>query len=501
MKPESLKPSPENSGTCLKLDLNFFKTQPCKIKEPHLPKRCPFYHDPKRDRRRPPNLYCADMCVYALNEKECPYGDSCQNAHNRVEEFYHPTKYRSRFCTYYPTNIASCEYGDFCCFAHSELDIGIDLLHLIERDTDFYMFHYKTAWCPFNETNHDREKCVYAHNWQDFRRKPNQYNYRKDQCGNWSNSKIINVYFDGCINGLKCQYSHGWKEQEFHPLNYKVNACRHGEGCTKSHCPFFHSEKDRRTPTPAVFTLVPKNRSIGFPSQGYPDQHTLQTQSQTSIRQEQIIQPVGPSAYVGSPMEGMAYFAQYVSPYASPHISPHISPVTSPPDSPKSTPVNAYYVQTNPYMGSYYPQANPMPTGYAEIQPVHQKTKITTKAAPFIPKNIKKPASPKPESPRDPPKTEQKTDFRVSKEIITEETKKDLNHDDSLSHFLNENKLGHLIQKFTKYGLTENSLLSMTEESLNSLGLTKEDKEKLHEAIEKTKKSGQRVFANLIDFD
>ena len=40
------------------------------------------------------------------------------------------------------------------------------------------MFYYKTAFCPFNLTKHDPSKCVYAHNWQDYRRPPNMYNYQ-----------------------------------------------------------------------------------------------------------------------------------------------------------------------------------------------------------------------------------------------------------------------------------------------------------------------------------
>lgn len=30
---------------------------------------------------------------------------------------------------------------------------------------DFYMFHFKTVWCPYREDDHDRKVCVYAHNW------------------------------------------------------------------------------------------------------------------------------------------------------------------------------------------------------------------------------------------------------------------------------------------------------------------------------------------------
>lgn len=39
------------------------------------------------------------------------------------------------------------------------------------------MFYYKTEFCPFNLTEHDKSKCVYAHNWQDYRRKTDIYSY------------------------------------------------------------------------------------------------------------------------------------------------------------------------------------------------------------------------------------------------------------------------------------------------------------------------------------
>jgi len=42
----------------------------------------------------------------------------------------------------------------------------------MEKDADFYMYHFKTAWCPYPENYHQQPKeradCVYAHNWQDF---------------------------------------------------------------------------------------------------------------------------------------------------------------------------------------------------------------------------------------------------------------------------------------------------------------------------------------------
>ena len=89
-----------------------------------------------------------------------------------------------------------------CAFAHSEDEVTVDLLHKFapalpeedknqasanknnstkENSSDFYMFHFKTVWCPYSDASHPRDACVYAHNWQDFRRKPHVFEYEREQ--------------------------------------------------------------------------------------------------------------------------------------------------------------------------------------------------------------------------------------------------------------------------------------------------------------------------------
>ena len=63
-------------------------------------------------------------------------GDSCTKAHNRVEEFYHPEKYKVKFCQTYPNRVESCDYGDMCAFAHSEEEVTVDLLHKFNKDNN-----------------------------------------------------------------------------------------------------------------------------------------------------------------------------------------------------------------------------------------------------------------------------------------------------------------------------------------------------------------------------
>ena len=172
------------------LDLYTFKINPC-TQDPqnHNLKRCPFYHDFNKDRRRPLGTYQSEMCPHAQgrnntsgqarkhgamthnsdNEgsQNCPHGDNCDKAHNRVEEFYHPDKYKAKFCSSYldPIKNAECDYQEFCSFAHNQAELSVELIENYEVDMDFYMFHFKTVWCPYREDDHDRKVCVYAHNW------------------------------------------------------------------------------------------------------------------------------------------------------------------------------------------------------------------------------------------------------------------------------------------------------------------------------------------------
>jgi hypothetical protein len=52
-----------------------------------------------------------------------------------------------------------------------------ELIHNLEYDEDFFIFHFKTVWCPYNYINHDTADCVYSHTWIDYRRKPHLYKY------------------------------------------------------------------------------------------------------------------------------------------------------------------------------------------------------------------------------------------------------------------------------------------------------------------------------------
>ncbi len=241
------------------VDLNSFKSTPCICACPHNQKRCIYYHS-AADRRRVPVFYSAERCT-PFNQGHCPNGDRCTKCHGTAEQLYHPDKYKKKMCREYPDKIDQCEYGSYCCFAHSQAELNIELIHEYEKDADFYMFYFKTEHCPFNH-EHNKSICAYTHNWQDFRRKlvPPYPAYSAQMCPNWNPSKFVSEYNEGCIRGMKCPYSHGWKERLFHPMVYKTEACPEMGKCRKGpECPYYHSPSEQRYPDPNV-ALYPRPR-------------------------------------------------------------------------------------------------------------------------------------------------------------------------------------------------------------------------------------------------
>jgi len=170
------------------------------------------------------NLYSFDLCDF-YESNDCQDDTNCLLSHNRVESVYHPHKYKAKYCTKFPKNLDKCEYKDYCSFAHSHKELKVRLIHQMTKDQDFFMFYYKTEWCPFNK-EHNKAQCPYAHNYQDFRRKPHLFNYDCHSfCPNWRSDTFIAKYYQGCKNMCSCRHTHGWKEQEYHPMFYKTKIC------------------------------------------------------------------------------------------------------------------------------------------------------------------------------------------------------------------------------------------------------------------------------------
>ena len=51
------------------------------------------------------------------------------------------------------------------------------------------------------------------------------FTYTSKMCPSWQVNNFISSYSEGCPNQYQCPYSHGWKEQEYHPDFLKVKQC------------------------------------------------------------------------------------------------------------------------------------------------------------------------------------------------------------------------------------------------------------------------------------
>merc|ERR1719352_1248616 len=145
---------------------------------------------------------------------------------------YHPKVYKHRFCASYP-NISSCRRGDSCAFAHTRDEIRTSLLaedeelqRPIALTNDFFMYKFKTLWCPIG-VQHDWQTCVYAHNYQDARRHPG-IGYGPRPCPYWKRKETTLEYSQRCPLGVRCAFSHGAKEQLYHPSYFKTSHARIG---------------------------------------------------------------------------------------------------------------------------------------------------------------------------------------------------------------------------------------------------------------------------------
>lgn len=242
-------------------DLSTFKIQPCKNDSGHDIKKCIFYHF-NSDKRR-------SLAKFQYKKIICPDKQKCTSnicpfSHNYMEQIYHPDNYKKKYCKDF-IETKNCKFGIYCALVHSDFELKIRPLHLMYIDRDFLLFHFKSEFCPFSKIEHDRFKCVYAHNWQDFKR-PFNLSLKPILCQNWNKDKEIIIYEQGCTAGHDCRYCHGWKENEYHYLNFKKIDCKKGGLCNrKDVCSFRHSESecnDTLDTDDEFFVPIVKNQSL-----------------------------------------------------------------------------------------------------------------------------------------------------------------------------------------------------------------------------------------------
>lgn len=167
---------------------------------------------------------------------------------------YHPKVYKHRFCASYP-NISGCRRGESCAFAHNREEIRTPLLLEDEENqtaaaltNDFFMYKFKTLWCPIG-VQHDWQSCVYAHNYQDARRHPG-IGYGPRPCPYWKRKETTLEYSQRCPLGVRCPFSHGAKEQLYHPSYFKTVTCQDwpNANCPRGKlCAFWHKRVQQRS--------------------------------------------------------------------------------------------------------------------------------------------------------------------------------------------------------------------------------------------------------------
>lgn len=180
---------------------------------------------------------------------------------------------KQRFCASFP-DIGQCRRGSACAFAHSREEICTPLLSKEEEQQEqsalteiFFMYSFKTLWCPIG-VQHDWQTCVYAHNYQDARRKVS-IGYGPRPCPYWAKKDTGADYSSRCPFGLRCPYSHGAKEQLYHPMYFRTVICRdlRAKACPRQKlCAFFHRRAERRRP-PNDAT----NYEAPLPEEGLPE--------------------------------------------------------------------------------------------------------------------------------------------------------------------------------------------------------------------------------------
>ncbi|GAX85053.1 hypothetical protein CEUSTIGMA_g12473.t1 [Chlamydomonas eustigma] len=93
-----------------------FKVAPCAKSFSHKWTLCPCAHAGETARRRDPRLhpYRAVLCPLVKAKKVCPLGDNCLWSHNVFEHWLHPSRYKTRLCSFG----RACN-RPICFFAHS----------------------------------------------------------------------------------------------------------------------------------------------------------------------------------------------------------------------------------------------------------------------------------------------------------------------------------------------------------------------------------------------
>lgn len=235
-----------------------YKTKPCNDRDCRGQEVCCFAHGEGELRTNALERYSYwSLCGSGNNYQAktlSPPVEASTGRNNSTGTLYHPKVYKHRFCASYP-HVMSCRRGESCAFAHSRQEIRTPLLTPEEEDqrpvaltNDFFMYRFKTLWCPVG-VQHDWQTCVYAHNYQDARRHPG-IGYGPRPCPYWRRKETALEYNERCPLGVCCPFSHGAKEQLYHPAYFKTVTCQDWPNakCPRSKlCAFWHKRSQQRS--------------------------------------------------------------------------------------------------------------------------------------------------------------------------------------------------------------------------------------------------------------
>ena len=128
-----------------------------------------------------------------------------------------------------------------CLLQFSYLNKRLTEIYAKEERYVFYMFFYKTSWCPTKKDSHDSKSCIYAHHTRDFRRPADLFKYAPEDCETLQNS----LGWDYCERGIKCGKCHTTVERLYHPDKYKRIECDRSRCNKMDICAFYHNAREK----------------------------------------------------------------------------------------------------------------------------------------------------------------------------------------------------------------------------------------------------------------
>jgi hypothetical protein len=132
-----------------------------------------------------------------------------------------------------------------CLLKAPELNLDLRAMHKTMDLLTFYMYRYKSSWCPDRKDSHDSKSCIYAHHMRDFRRPPEIFKYAAEDCESMQKADGQEYTWELCPNGLLCKKCHTTVEKLYHPDQYKRKNCDRHRCNQQEICAFHHGPQEK----------------------------------------------------------------------------------------------------------------------------------------------------------------------------------------------------------------------------------------------------------------